>query len=67
MVLLYQGSSNIPWRSNLLQSLAPTPDQTHLAVFSNDLKDSDSHAQVCLIRVRAKLCRSDPDLRIPCL
>ncbi len=33
--------------------------------FSNDLEDSDSHAQVCLIRVRAKLCRNGPDLRIP--
>ncbi len=32
---------------------------------SNDFEDSDKHAQVCLIRVRAKLCRNGPDLRIP--
>ncbi len=40
------------------------PDQTHLW-FSNDPEDSDWHAQVCLIRVRAQLCRNGPDLRTP--
>ncbi len=29
------------------------------------LEYSDQHAQGCLIRVRAKLHRNDPDLRIP--
>ncbi len=37
----------------------------HAHVISNDLEDCDWHAQVCLIRFRAKLCRNGPDLRIP--
>ncbi len=54
-----------PWRANLLQSLAPTLIKLTYLWYSNDLEDSDQHAQVCLIRVRAKLCRSGPDLRMP--
>ncbi len=52
-----------PWRANLLQSLAPTLIKLTYLWFSN-LEDSD-YTQLCLIRVRAKLCRSGPDLRMP--
>ncbi len=53
-----------PWRSNLLQSLAPTLIKL-TCDFSNDPEDSDLHAHVCLIRDSAELCRSGPDLRMP--
>ncbi len=58
--ILLQGSSNLSLEGS-------NPDQTHDLWFSNDLEDSDYHTQVCLIRVRAKLCRSGPDLRMPVL
>ncbi len=51
-----------PWRSNLLQSWAPTLIKLTYLWVSNDLEDS---AQLCLIRVTAKLCRNGPDLRMP--
>ncbi len=54
-----------PWRSNLPQSLAPTLIKCTYLWISNDLEDSDLHSQLCLIRVRAKLSRNGPDLRIP--
>ncbi len=47
----------LPWRANALQSLAPTLIKLAYLWFSNDPEDIDWHAQVCLIRVRAKLCR----------
>ncbi len=51
-----QGSQTL-----FLESLALTLIKlTHLC-FSNDPED----AQVCLIRVRDKLCRNGPDLRMP--
>ncbi len=46
-----------PGKANALQSLAPTLIKFTYLWFSNDPEDIDWHAQVCLIRVRAKLCR----------
>ncbi len=61
--IVYQGSSNLSLEG---QSAAEfTLIKLTFLWFSNDLEDSDSSAQVCLIRVRAKLCRSGPDLRMP--
>ncbi len=43
-------------RSTFLQSLTPNLIKLTYLWFSNDPEDTDLHAQVCLIRVRAKLC-----------
>ncbi len=49
--------TSCPGKANALQSLAPTLIKFTYLWFSNDPEDIDWHAQVCLIRVRAKLCR----------
>ncbi len=58
------GSSNLAREIHFLQSLAPTLIKLTEPWFSNDPEDIDYHAQVCLIRVGDKLCRT-VDLRIP--
>ncbi len=63
--ILLQGSSNLSLEGQSAAEFSSNPDQTHYLWFSSDLEDSDYHTQVCLIRVRAKLCRSGPDLRMP--
>jgi len=46
------------WRAAVLQSLAPTLVKHTYLWLSTDPEDLDELAQVCLIRVGAKLCRT---------
>ncbi len=60
---LTQGSSNLSPEVQSAAEFSSNPDQTPICDFLMILK-TDYHAQVCLIIVRAKLCRNGPDLRI---